>query len=208
MAAVQALIETYFGPVDQIYHELVSPDIHVDICLVQPAQEGDPVTLVTMGMGAHRMSVPEELADEQLERAELAIVLPPEWKLDMESFEDERWYWPLRLLKTLARLPIECDTWLGWGHTVDHEEPFAANTQLSGAILISPQQAEADSERCLLPGGETVNFYQVMPVYADEIEYKQEHGAVALLDLLAEIGFLADPYRPDVIPMEEEGKIR
>ena len=32
----------------------------------------------TMGMGAHRMNVPKELAEYKLERAELAIALPPD----------------------------------------------------------------------------------------------------------------------------------
>lgn len=58
-----------------------------------------------MGMGAHRMNVPEELADQKLERAELLIALPPDWKLDHDSLQKEAWYWPVRLLKALARLP-------------------------------------------------------------------------------------------------------
>ena len=41
--------------------------------------------LVTMGMGARPMNVPEELAEYKLERAELAIALPPDWKLDQKS---------------------------------------------------------------------------------------------------------------------------
>ena len=32
--------------------------------------------------------------------------------------KDEKWYWPIRLLKSLARLPIASDTWLGFGHTM------------------------------------------------------------------------------------------
>ena len=67
-----------------------------------------------MGMGAHRMNVPEELAEYKLERAELAIALPGNWKLKHEDLKNERWYWPIRLLKTLARLPIASDTWLGF----------------------------------------------------------------------------------------------
>ena len=80
-----------------VFHELVSPDIHVDICIVPPAEERDYYTLVTMGMGAHRMNVPEELAEYKLERAELAIALPADWKLDQESMKDEQWYWPCLL---------------------------------------------------------------------------------------------------------------
>ena len=39
-------------------------------------------------------------------RQELAIALPADWKLDQESMKNEKWYWPIRLLKVLARLPI------------------------------------------------------------------------------------------------------
>ncbi len=92
-----------------MFHELVSPDIHVDICVVPPSEKRDYYTLVTMGMGAHRMNVPEELAEYKLERAELVIALPPDWKLDEESLKNERWCWPIGLLKVLARLPIAGD---------------------------------------------------------------------------------------------------
>ena len=71
-----------------MFHELVSPDIHVDICVVPPLRSGTIHTLVTMGMGAHRMNVPEELAEYKLERAELAIALPSDWKLDEESLPE------------------------------------------------------------------------------------------------------------------------
>ena len=103
MEAVEGHIEQYFGKVENVFHELVSPDIHVDICIVPPTEERDYYTLVTMGMGAHRMNVPEELAEYKLERAELAIALPRNWKLKHEDLKNERWYWPIRLLKTLAR---------------------------------------------------------------------------------------------------------
>ena len=59
MEAVEGHIEQYFGKVENVFHELVSPDIHVDICMVPPTEERDYYTLVTMGMGAHRMNVPE-----------------------------------------------------------------------------------------------------------------------------------------------------
>ena len=36
-------------------------DIHVDICVIPPAKGRDYYTLVTMGMGAHEMDLPEEL---------------------------------------------------------------------------------------------------------------------------------------------------
>ena len=199
MEAVERHIQQYFGKFENVFHELVSPDIHVDICVVPPSTERDYYTLVTMGMGAHRMNVPEELAEYKLERAELAIALPGNWKLRHEDLKNERWYWLIRLLKTLARLPIASDTWLGFGHTMDHEEDFAENTKLCAAILTGPQGTEEGSEICTLPGGEEVNFYQVIPLYRDELEYKLTHDAQALLDKMDGISFVVEPDRQDAI---------
>ncbi len=199
MEAVEGHIEQYFGKFENVFHELVSPDIHVDICVVPPSEERDYCTLVTMGMGAHRMNVPEELAEYKLERAELAIALPADWKLDQESMKDEKWYWPIRLLKSLARLPIASDTWLGFGHTMDNEENFAENTKLCAAILTGPQSTEEGGEVCTLPGGEEVNFYQVIPLYEDELDYKLEHDVDALLNKMRGISFVVNPTRQDAI---------
>ena len=199
MEAVEGHIQQYFGKVENVFHELVSPDIHVDICMVPPTEERDYCTLVTMGMGAHRMNVPEELVEYKLERAELAIALPADWKLDQESMKDEKWYWPIRLLKSLARLPINCDSWLGHGHTVENREPFADNTKLCTATLIGPQDTEDGSEVCTLPGGEEVNFYQVIPLYEDELDYKLEHDVDALLNKMRGISFVVNPTRQNAI---------
>ena len=199
MNAVEEHIEQYFGKFENVFHELDSPDIHVDICVVPPSEERDYYTLVTMGMGAHRMNVPEELAEYKLERAELVIALPGNWKLKHEDLKNERWYWPIRLLKTLARLPIASDTWLGFGHTMDNEDDFAKDTKLCAAMLTGPQDTEDGSEVCILPNGEEVNFYQVIPLYRDELEYKMEHDADALLDKMNGISFVVEPDRQDAI---------
>ena len=207
MEAVEAHIQQYFGKFENVFHELSSPDIHVDICVVPPSQERDYYTLVTMGMGAHRMNVPEELAEYKLERAELAIALPGNWKLKREDLKNERWYWPIRLLKTLARLPIASDTWLGFGHTMDNEEDFAKGTKLCAAILTGPQDTEDGSEVCILPSGEEVNFYQVIPLYREELEYKMEHDADALLDKMDGISFVTYNTRPNAMTMGKLGSV-
>ena len=205
MSAIEQHIQSTFGAFDQVFHELDSPDIHVDICVVPPSERRNYYTLVTMGMGAHRMNVPKELAEYKLERAELAIALPPDWKLDKDSMQEERWYWPIGLLKVLARLPISNDTWLGFGHTMEKQSPFAEDTELCAAILTGPQDMDLDTcgEVCILPGGEEVNFYQVLPLYREEMEYKLKHDADALLERLAAVSFVVCPDRPSCL--EEEG---
>lgn len=205
MSAIEQHIKNTFGEFENVFHELVSPDIHVDICVVPPSERRNYYTLVTMGMGAHRMNVPKELAEYKLERAELAIALPPDWKLDKDSMQEERWYWPVGLLKVLARLPISNDTWLGFGHTMEKQSPFAEDTELCAAILTGPQDMDLDTcgEVCILPGGEEVNFYQVLPLYREEMEYKLEHDADALLERLAAVSFVVCPDRPSCLEEED-----
>ena len=205
MSAIEQHIQSTFGAFDQVLHELDSPDIHVDICVVPPSERRNYYTLVTMGMGAHRMNVPEELAEYKLERAELASALPPDWKLDKDSMQEQRWYWPVGLLKVLARLPISNDTWLGFGHTMEKQSPFAEDTELCAAILTGPQDMDLDTcgEVCILPGGEEVNFYQVLPLYREEMEYKLEHDADALLERLAAVSFVVCPDRPSCLEEED-----
>ena len=152
LEAAEAHICRYFGEYPEVFHEIVSPDLHIDICVVPPGPERNYYTLVTLGMGAHRMNVPEELAEYKLERAELIMALPPDWKL---KEEDERWYWPIRQLKTAARLPLQNDTWLGWGHSIDNREPFAEGTGLCGVLLVSPQTCrDRESNVCRLARSE------------------------------------------------------
>ena len=50
-----------------------------------------------------------------------------------------------------------------------------------------------------MPNGETVNFYQVIPLYRDEMEYKLEHGADALIEKMAEVSFVVQPERPNCL---------
>lgn len=202
---VEDHIAYYFGEYQQVFHELVSPDIHVDICIIPPDPNAEHryYTLVTLGMGAHRMNVPPELAEHKLERAELMLALPEYWQLDQASLQDERWYWPIRLLKSSARLPITNETWLGWGHTIglNDGETYAENTAFCGVILTSPLGCPQGADYCTLQSGDDINFYQLTPLYAEEIQYKCAKNAEALLDLLAaaEMDFVIDVNRPNVV---------
>ena len=177
---IESHIEKFFGKYKNVLHEIVSPDIHVDICVIEPTKKRNYYTLVTMGMGAHKMNVPSELESDKIDRAELLITLPSDW--DLQS-SDETAYWVTRWLKVMARLPIEHDTWLGWGHTVPNGEPFAENTKLSGMLVTMPHFFGEKSTSCKLPDKDIVCFYQLIPLYEDEMQFKIDNGAGSLLEL-------------------------
>jgi hypothetical protein len=177
---LEAHIEKYFGSYQNVFHEIASPDIHVDIAVIEPSPRRNYYTLVTMGMGARKMKTPPDLED--MDRAEVMICLPPDWNLD--NLEDERWYWPIRWLKILARLPINEDAWLGWGHTIPNGEPFADNTKLCTILLLNPGAFGEKSASCGLANGERINFYQMIPLYEEETQFKIKNNVQILLNFL------------------------
>ena len=198
--AVETHLERYFGPCDNVFHEIMSPDIHVDIYIMKPTPERNYYVLSTFGMGAHRMNVPEELAGKKLERAEIIVTLPPDWKVTEPG---EEWYWPIRWLKILARLPINEEGWLGWGHTIANPDdaPFAENTRLCGVMITQPQGFDEDAVCCPLPGGDEVNFYHMIPLTFEEMQFKLAHDAQTLLERFTpEQLAVVDIHRESVCP--------
>jgi hypothetical protein len=119
--------------------------------------------------------------------AELSIALPPDWPESMESFRDERFFWPVRLLKHLGRMPHEGETFLWTGHTVhgDRSQPYAPDTELCASLLVSPSIAPPQFAEFDVGGGRSVRILGVLPLYAEELEVKLQHGLPALLDLIA-----------------------
>ncbi len=139
LSCIEDHLQQHIGS-GMVFHELISGYIHLDVHLIYPTPTHNYYTLVTSGMSDLPMHVPDGY--EFLQHAELMLCLPPHWPLEQSDFKDEANYWPIRLLKTLGRLPHQYDTWLGIGHSMpngDPPAPFADNTALCGAILATPR---------------------------------------------------------------------
>ncbi len=180
---VEEHIEKYFGDFEDMLHEKNSSIIHSDICLIRPRKGRDYYTLVTLGMGAKRMEVPDTFPELERARIELLINLPPHWRLDAESLKDERWYWPVRLLRDTARLPFEENSWLGLWHSVQREDSYASNTRFNSSLLLDPMGFDKESAECMLVSGEKVHFFQLIPLYPEELKFKINSGTGELLNL-------------------------
>ena len=66
---------------------------------------------------------------------------------------------------------------------MDEGERYDESTDLCGCIMLNPGVFGEDSYVCDLPDGDCVEFFQVVPLYAEEIQYKIGNGAEALLDI-------------------------
>lgn len=181
MEEVDAYIAKTFGKFDNVFHEIVSPDIHLDVCVIPPTDEEPFYKLVTMGAGAYEMKVPYRWKEYKLERAEYVIYVPKDWNIQGQDMRD---YWPIKVLKDVARLPIRCDTWLSFGHTVQADEegtPYATNTRFNCVILDFCENHQGEV-RLETSSGKVINFYQVFPLYPEELNLKMENDAEVLIN--------------------------
>ena len=186
MDKVSDYIKQQYGEFDIVAHELVSPDIHCDIAIVPPTDDQPYYKLVTMGAGAFKMNVPEDLKSDVYERAEYVVFLPADWNIKSDKEED---YWPIRMLKTVARLPVSMDDWLFYRHTVnltDDESPVAENTGFNSCVLfISFGKDNKPVEPLKLDlSDKEVAFFQLVPLYPEELQFKLEHSFDELEDIM------------------------
>ncbi|MBI4582401.1 MAG: suppressor of fused domain protein [Planctomycetes bacterium] len=198
---IGAHIEMHIGPVDGVYHEIVSDLVHIDVHCVSPDQDRPFHTLITSGMSDLPMTPPQEAAECRY--AELLLHLPADWSNSQEVFGDEAVYWPFRELKALARLPHQHKSWLWYGHTVgngDPPEPYAPNTRLCAMLLASPSLLPREFEVLRISEEKEIAFFSLIPLYPEELDFKLRRGAEPLLDRLygAGLGLVIDPGRKNL----------
>ncbi|GIU52444.1 hypothetical protein TUM4438_45190 [Shewanella sairae] len=182
-------IERHIGEVSMVFHELISDTVHIDVHHVKPTKERPFHTLVTSGMSDLQMSVPEDVNSTRY--MELMVTLPENWEIDDESFKDEKWYWPVRQLKFLARFPHKFETWLAWGHTIpngDPAEPFADNTKLSGTIILPSVNVPEEFWSLEISKDKVIEFFSIVPLYDEEMTLKLNKGSDPLLEKFDKYG--------------------
>lgn len=180
---ISAHIERHLGPISSVLHEIVSDTVHIDVHVVPATEDVPYLRLVTSGMSDLPMTLSAGVEAPQY--MELMLTLPPDWPIRQQDWEDERNYWPIRLLKTLARLPHKHGTWLGFGHTVpngDPAEPYAPGAGFDGAIVLPPVSAPEEFGHLAIDAEKTIVFMTIVPLYPEEMALKLDKGSDALLD--------------------------
>ena len=194
LKAVKEHIEQCFGPIYLQVEDSQTDHIKCDIDIIKPSenQEGACQYLVTKGMGAHKMPVPDEFKALNLDRAELYLALASDWNLEAEEEQDN---WPITLLSVLSRLPFVYDSWMAQGHIISfpQDEDYAPGTNYAGAILLN--HAQDSSYGLELDNLGHINFYQVVLLYQEEIDYAEQYSARTLMKLMDKSAYVCSKDR-------------
>lgn len=176
--AFKKMIKDKIGCHGMVLHGIVSDGLPIDVIVVSPSEKRDYYTLITMGMSGFPMPVPSECGNKN--RAEVAVRLPKDWNINSN---DEKWCWPIRMIKTLAGMPYKENSWLGRYHDIDFGGPFSEETELCGVML---DFFDESIEPLTLENGDELILYNAIPVFRSEMDYRFENGGEALADKMSD----------------------
>ncbi|MDO4643637.1 MAG: suppressor of fused domain protein [Cardiobacteriaceae bacterium] len=182
---IKTHIEKYLGPISATFRREDS-ETPIDLLWLQPDHNRPYHALITSGLADHIMDIPEEIPHrEAIMRAELMIMLPPEWSISPENLRSEHGYWPIAWLSMLAEFAHTSGNWLGTGHIIPNGDPLTpiADTPFTG-VLILPPFVSQPQDFCVFHSkdGTRLNIFCLIPLYPGEMVLKNEEGLDALLE--------------------------
>jgi hypothetical protein len=146
-----------------------------------------PVTvIITNGLSDYQMPVPEKVAGREFN--EIYFCLPSYW--EWEELENPRMNWIFPWIQRLAKYVVDKQTWFGAGHTLpcgkEMQELSETMRQnhffLSDPILLEQQLAPIEVD------GKIIYMLAIIPIFPDEMDYKQGKGTFKFLQKLSNQG--------------------
>ncbi|MGN0909710.1 MAG: suppressor of fused domain protein [Succinivibrio sp.] len=194
-ACRQAMIESEFkGPdealsralEDHVRRELgdfapLATSFKVRLLRARPTQAHPYNMLVTSGLAARRLPVPDGFDRGANSRLELCLPLPEDY--DFRGDKDANW--EVFLMLSLIEHVISSDHFIGFGYFIGGDRPFAKGTAFCGAMLTALGDYGGSAQELVLKGGDIVRYFQVVPLLPMECRYRESHSAMDLLEVFA-----------------------
>lgn len=194
---IERYIGDAFGPIGRTYYDGGNTPPRIDIAVTEPVESRSFYTLTTIGMGAHRMEVPPELAEKNQSFAELTVCLPPDWNLMRDT-------WPFHVLQETARRPFREHDHISVGSAYRGE--MMRGSGFHGVLILPAAVREGSRSRLMLADGKVVNFYLLLPILEEEWNYiLARHDSYALWQRYAQRGgsIVVDPARESCVDWAE-----
>src|SRR5690606_26489344 len=171
----------------KVFHEIVSPTVHLDVHMIPPNDLVNGWTCMTSGMAELPMSPPPKALQEigECRYLELVTILPPNWPMaaqgEVVAGPPDEHFWPISWMKMLARFPHDFGAWLWAGHTIPNGDPPERfpGTGFVGCMLHYPALLPETFWK-LQAGDRTVHVMAIWPLYEREMSHKLRCGAESL----------------------------
>jgi hypothetical protein len=168
-------------------------------CLITLPGSKELRILMTTGLSDFQMKVHEKHAGEEWK--ELYVLIPSYWDLSDEA--DVNMNWVFDWLTKLKNYVITNETWLGHGHTLPtgkDMKQISPNMKQNHFMLSDPIELTEELAPIQVDD-KTIGFLALIPIFADEMDYKQGKGTAKLFAKFAlqNITEKLDNYRSTVL---------
>ena len=140
--------------------------------------------LVSMGIGS-KPSMSNRKEEKGYERTEIILYLPSGCRVGQSL-------WIRGLLSSLCRLSHDGKGFLAPFFMYDNGSQYGLDSAFSGCLLIPPLNSFSSMA---LPNGENVSFLAAIPLYDDEMDYKDSFGLGRLMERMLPDAMIADERR-------------
>jgi len=163
--------EKFLGTLtDQVMHSTDIKPVHVDVYTFPPTADRPYYTLITGGMFDLRQNIPPQ--HTSLGR-----------RAEIMTYAHEPQGWMYNVLKGLAEMPFDDDTFLHWYHTVPNGKAMTADPSDLTAFLFVPPYLEAKDFSPMTVDGDETDFLVMVPITDSELNYTREHRVEAMLEV-------------------------
>jgi len=134
-----------------------------------------PVTVIsTAKLHEYTMPVSEKWVGR--EYSEICFCLPAHW--DLDDLQNPNFNWVYEWLYQLERFVLDRNTWFGPGHSIPCGNPPSAISPLmkQDHFLFAEPMFLGEELTPLNVDGKTVYFLTILPIFVDELDYKNVKG--------------------------------
>ncbi len=174
-------------------------DDNLELLLIELKTISPTVILLTHGLAAYEMPVHEKYTGREYN--ELFFCLPSYWDINEE--ENSNRNWPIAWLIKLANHVREKNAWFGPGHTIQCYPDFAPISSMLSQnhfLLVDPILLKKEMAS-IIEEGKEIHFLGIVPIYGDEMDFKQAKGTAKLLQKLEnkKVNEKLDDWRENVL---------
>lgn len=150
------------------------------------SKERNVTLIMTSRLNLYRMPIPEKL--NGFEYGELYACLPAYWEVSDPNAEHVNW--AFEWLLKIQNYTLDKQTWIGDGHTFDcskHGKQISHAIKQNYFFISAPIYLETELEPLQIDNN-TIHFWGLIPIFSDEIDFKQSKGTVKFKNRLISKG--------------------
>lgn len=180
MSKLKSALSERFG--EHRVKDLQVGEGEIPLLLIELDIPGQIRVLVTNGLNSYEMPVPEKMKGREFN--ELYFCIPSYWEMNEPT--NPKMNWVFIWIQKMAKFVLEKNTWFGHGHTIPNgpdKLPLSPTMNQTALLLMDPILLEEELAPILIDG-KTVHFLAIMPIFSDELDYKQARGTFKFLQKL------------------------